>query len=100
MKANIKTIPSIIAVEMPHGLEAIPTAISGRPVRFTTVDSTGMIMAWATPTPPELDGPEDLRVWVCDEVHAGCSVGFATADGDVYSRFADSLRRIDYTHVL
>ncbi|NTV71542.1 MAG: hypothetical protein HGA71_15525 [Azonexaceae bacterium] len=88
--ANIRALPALVVVEFPHGNEAVPTLVNGLPVRFATIDADGVVVAWSSLTPPELDN----GAWCLDSDDLQ-AVGMVGADdGTVYRHAADSLRRI------
>jgi hypothetical protein len=95
MFAKIKDIPPVVAVEMPHGWEAIPTAINGLPTRYVTVDQEGALIAWATPTAPTLSGPEGCKAWIFDTDDL-CTVCCDVSSNESYGPYAESLRQISY----
>lgn len=93
--ANIKPMPALVAVEFPHGYEPVPTLVNGKPTRYASIDADGVIAAWSSLSPPELDN----GAW-CLETDDLAAVGVVGEDdGNEYPQAADSLRRIDLTAV-
>lgn len=93
--ANIKPLPALVAVEFPHGYEPVPTLVNGKPTRYASIDADGVIAAWSSLSPPELDN----GAW-CLETDDLAAVGMVGEDdGNEYPQAADSLRRIDLTAV-
>lgn len=89
--ANIRPLPALVAVEFPHGFEPVPTLVNGKPTRYASIDRDGVIVAWSSLTPPELDnGAWSLKI---DDLAAVGMVG--EDDGTEYTQAADSLRRLD-----
>lgn len=88
MKANIYTLPALIAVQFPHGREAVPTLVNGLPIQYTTIDVDGHLQAWNR-EPSYANG-----VWAggVEDVVLLPQVD-ALVDG-AYPGAADSLRRI------
>jgi hypothetical protein len=90
--ANIRPLPALVAVEFPHGFEAVPTMVNGKPTRYTSIDADGVIVAWSTLTPPTLDN----GAWCldCEDLAAVGMVG--EDDGTTYPHAADSLTVVNY----
>ncbi len=93
MIVSTKPIPPIIAIEMPHGWEAIPTAINGFPTRYATIDQEGTLTVWATPHAPTIDGPEGGKVWAYNTENL-YTVCYCVDGGDSYPRYMESLRKL------
>lgn len=88
--ANIRPLPALVAVEFPHGFEAVPTMVNGKPTRYASIDSDGVIVAWSCLTVPELDN----GAW-CLETDDLAAVGMVGEDdGTAYPQAANSLRVI------
>lgn len=88
--AKIHHIPALVAVEFPHGFEAVPTLVNGRPIRYASVDNDGSVIAWSSLSAPVIEG----GVWTL-ETDDLLQIGFAGEDdGREYPNAADSLRRI------
>lgn len=83
---------SSVIVSFPHGAESIPACISGRPVRFASIDESGDLLAWGTDQPPVLD--ETMGVWIADTT-CDLSMIRTVGNGSVYPQYAQSMRVID-----
>jgi len=88
--AIVQALPALVAVEFPHGKEAVPTIINGLPVRYASIDDDGAIVAWSSLTPPVFGG----GAWCLGEDDL-LGVGIVGEDdGTEYPHAAASLRRI------
>lgn len=53
-EAVVLSPAATVRVRFPHGVEAIPTVLEDRPVRFATIDRDGRLTAWFGDDAPEL----------------------------------------------
>lgn len=94
--ANIRPLPALVAVEFPHGFEPVPTLVNGKPTRYASIDADGVIVAWSSLTPPELDN----GAWCLDSDDL-LTVGMVGEDdGTEYPTAGDSLRRVDIARLV
>lgn len=88
--ANTYPLPALVAVEFPHGFEAVPTMTNGKPTRYASIDTDGVIVGWSSLTPPELDN----GAWCLDSDDLSAVGMVGEDDGTIYPEAAASLRRI------
>lgn len=88
--ANIRPLPALVAVDFPHGSEAVPTLVNGLPVRYATIDGDGVIVAWSSLTPPVMDN----GAWCLDTDNLRAVGMVGEDDGTIYHHAAESLRRV------
>lgn len=94
--ANIRPLPALVAVEFPHGYEPVPTLTNGKPTRYASIDRDGVIVAWSSLTPPELDN----GAWSLDSEDLAAVGMVGEDDGTQYLQAADSLRRVDLAGIV
>lgn len=87
----IGNMPTAI-VRFPHGAEAVPAEINGKPTRYVSIDEDGSLLAWATDSAPEFDA--GMGCWIA---HGTDVITVRTiGDGD-YPDCAEAMGRI-YFH--
>jgi hypothetical protein len=89
--ANVQHITGHVAIEFDHGHEIVPTIINGKPIRYASIDTDGVIVGWSSLTPPAFDGV----AWCLgtDDLQQAGIVG--EDDGRSYVNAALSLRRVN-----